>query len=143
MADTTATPEPTPEWPQEWMAAFLAVLRNSANVRVAADAVKITRRAAEKARKRNARFSAAWDDAIEDAVDTLEAVAWQRARQQSDYLLWRLLASHRREKYGDVVKVQIDLEAEARRIAEREGLPPEQASKIVSLAERLKSSRTG
>ena len=31
----------------------------------------------------------------------LEAVAFQRAKDSSDFLLWRLLASRRREIYGD------------------------------------------
>ena len=44
---------------------------------------------------------------------------------------------------GDTVKVTLDLEAEARRIAEREGLPPEDASKIVSLSKRLRDQATG
>lgn len=141
MADKT--PPAAQSWPLPWMEAFLAALRNSANVRVACQAARVSRALPYKARKQSARFAAAWEDSLEDAVDTLEAVAWTRARTTSDYLLWRLLAANRREKYGDVIKVTIDLEAEARRIAEREGLSPEQASKIVSLAEHLQKGKTG
>lgn len=139
------TPEPKPpeSWPYAWQAPFLAALRNSANIRIACQAAEISRQLAYKIRKQSARFASAWDDAINDAIDTLEAAAWQRARSQSDYLLWRLLAAHRRELYGDNVKVTLDLESEARKIAEREGLPPEQAAKIVSLAERLKAGKAG
>jgi hypothetical protein len=132
-----------PEWPEEWMAGFLAALRNSANVRASADLVKIGRRYVFKAKKKYPRFAVAWDEAVEDAVDTLEAVAWQRARTQSDYLLWRLLAANRREKYGDAIKVNLDLEHEARKIAEREGLPPEQAGRLLSISEKLKQRSTG
>lgn len=133
--------QPKPEWPLDWMPAFLAALRNSANVRASCQAAQIDRRFVYRARDKYTRFAAAWDDALEDAIDTLEAVAWQRARAQSDYLLWRLLAANRRDKYGDAVKVTIDLEAEARRIAEREGLSPEEAGRIVSLAEHLQKGK--
>lgn len=92
------------QWPQDWMPAFLAALRNSANVRASCQAVNITRANAYKARASSARFRTAWDDALADAVDVLEAVAWDRARKQSDWLLWKLLQAHRRDFYGDRVK---------------------------------------
>ncbi len=130
-------------WPLDWMPAFLAVLRNSANVRIACESAGISRRVVERAREKSTRFRAAWEEALEDAIDTLEAVAWKRAREQSDYLLWRLLASNRREKYGDAVTIKWDLEAEAKKLAEREKLSDEQASKIVSLAARLKARAAG
>jgi hypothetical protein len=141
MADT---PERnTPDWPFPWMPAFLLAFRNSGNVRASCQAAGITRQLAYQQRAKSARFRNAWDEALEDATDTLEAVAWQRARNGSDYLLWKLLASLRRDKFGDAVKVTIDLEAEARRIAAERGLSPEQAGKIVSLAERLRHGKTG
>lgn len=131
------------EWPLDWMPAFLAALRNSANVRAACQAAGVSRQMTDKARIKYPRFAAAWTLALEDAIDTLEAVAWDRARKQSDYLLWKLLASLRREKYGDTVTVRIDLEKEAERIARERNLPPEQAARIISLAEKLKQRSAG
>jgi hypothetical protein len=96
---------------------------------------------AYKARGQSVRFSKAWDEALDDAIDTLEATAWQRARAGSDFILWRLLASLRREKYGDAIAVKVDLTAEAERIARERGLPPDQAGKIVEMAEHLKRGR--
>ena len=131
------------EYPEQWMPVFLFALRNSANVRAACQAAGISRKEAYRRRGNSARFRDGWDEALEDAVDTLEAVAWQRARAGSDFLLWRLLASLRREKYGDTVAFKVDLVSEAERIARERGLPPEQAGKIVELAEHLKRGRTG
>lgn len=136
-------PQREQAWPADWMPAFLLALRNSANVRASCQAAGISRKEAYKQRGKSARFREAWDEAIEDALDVLEAEAWRRARASSDYLLWRMLASLRREKFGDAVRITIDYEREASRIAAEYGLPPEKAGKIVSLAERLKQSRTG
>ena len=90
-------------WPADWMPAFLLALRNSANVRASCQAAGISRKEAYKRRGTSARFREAWDEAIEDALDVLEAVAFQRAKASSDFLLWRLLASRRRDVYGDRV----------------------------------------
>lgn len=131
------------EWPMAWMPKFLLAFRESANVRESCDAAGISRTQAYKWRSKSARFRNAWDDAAEDAFDLLEKVAWTRAQDSSDMLLWRLLAAARREKFGDKVEVKLDLTAEAARIASEYNLPPEQADNIVSLADRLKQQRTG
>lgn len=131
------------EWPSDWMPAFLLGLRGRANVREACEAAGISRTIAYRARTQSVRFRNAWDEAIEDALDTLEAEAWNRAKTISDYLLWRLLASYRREKFGDAVAIKVDYEREAERIAQEYGLPPDKAARIISLAERLKQARTG
>ena len=79
---------------------WLTVFRNSANVRVACEAVGVTRDAAYGRRRTHPTFRAAWDAAEQDAVDTLEAAAWKRARDTSDKLLMFLLQAHRPEKYA-------------------------------------------
>jgi hypothetical protein len=88
----------------EWRPPFLAALRNSGNVRAACKAAGISRQAAYKHRESSQEFRAAWDDAIEDACDILEAEAWQRGRKSSDTLLIFLLKAHRPEKYREVIK---------------------------------------
>jgi len=84
----------------DWRLAFLATLGITANVAGACGAAGVSRQAAYAARARHAGFRAAWDDALAHAVDTLEAVAWERARTSSDTLLIFLLKAHRRELYG-------------------------------------------
>lgn len=109
-------------WPCDWMPPFLLALRNSANVRASCQAAGISRKEAYKRRASSARFREAWDEAIEDALDVLEAVAFQRARESSDFLLWRLLASRRRGVYGDRVDVTVNVRQEAKKLAQQYGL---------------------
>lgn len=84
-----------------WRGVFLEALRDSGNVRFATQKAGVSRDAAYKARERSPDFSAAWDVAIDEAVDLLEASAWQRARVTSDTLLIFLLKAHRPAKYRE------------------------------------------
>ena len=79
---------------------WLEVFRNTANIRLACDAIGCTRQAAHARRRVSPTFRQAWDQAEQDAVDTLEAAAWKRARETSDKLLMFLLQAHRPEKYA-------------------------------------------
>lgn len=83
----------------EWMKVFLATLRNSGNIRAACDKAGISRISAYQARDRDSIFRDAWDEAKQDAIDILEAVAWSRAQTQSDTLLIFLLKHNRPETY--------------------------------------------
>lgn len=83
----------------EWMTVFLATLRNSGNVRASCDRAGISRISAYQARDRDSIFRDAWDEAKQDAVDILEAVAWSRAQTSSDTLLIFLLKHNRPETY--------------------------------------------
>ncbi len=87
-----------------WRGVFLEALRDSGNVRFATQKSGVSRQAAYQAKKRSSDFSEAWDLAIADAVDLLEATAWSRGRATSDTLLIFLLKAHRPEKYRDPVK---------------------------------------
>lgn len=94
----------TPKKATEWRPIFLRTLRNSGNVRAACTAAGVTRQAAYAARTNSAEFAAAWDEALEDAIDGLEAVATDRARKSSDTLLIFLLKAHRPEKYRETIR---------------------------------------
>lgn len=94
----------TPKEEREWFPAFLSALRNTANVRAACDAAKISRETAYDNRNTNPDFAARWDTAIQDACDSLEAVAWLRARKTSDTLMIFLLKAHRPEKYRETTR---------------------------------------
>lgn len=93
--------------PSVWRPRFLAELSETANVRAACDAAGVPRRTAYNHRDFDADFRAAWDTAIENACDTLEAVAWQRALTgQSDLLMIFLLKAHRPALYREHYQVE-------------------------------------
>ena len=99
---------------------FLTHLRETANVSASAKHAGIARAAVYIRRKEDSEFSEAWDEAIEEAVDALEAEARRRAmegeerevyyqgeccgtiRHYPDQLLILLLKAHRPQKYAGV-----------------------------------------
>ena len=87
-----------------WETRFLEAFRNSGNVRAACQAAGIHRNTPFKRAGVDPDFRAAWDEAREDAIDLLEMIAWKRAQDNSDYLLWKLLASNRRSEERRVGK---------------------------------------
>jgi hypothetical protein len=94
------------EYDCDWMSTFLSALRNSGNVRAACEAAGVSRVVAYEIRHKNDVFREAWDEAKEDALDLLEAVAWKRAQTQSDTLLIFLLKHERPSKFMPPQKVQ-------------------------------------
>ena len=115
---------------------FLDTFRATCNVRLSAAAAGIDRDQAYRRRKLDPEFAAAWASAQEDAVDVLEAEARKRALAGSDWLLWRMLQAHRRETYGDTIRV--DIRQEAERIAAEVGIDVESA---IAEAERILEGR--
>lgn len=97
---------PLPKRADEWRPVFLQMLRNSGNVRAAATAAGVTRQTVYVHKRRSKEFAEAWEEAMEDAVDALEAVAIDRARKQSDTLLIFLLKAHRPGKYRETIRTQ-------------------------------------
>lgn len=95
---------------QPTMDAFIEELKKHAIVRLACDKAGISRPTAYQWRKTYKTFADRWDDALEDACDTLEAVARSRATRPvnpSDRLLVLLLKAHRPEKFGDKVQTEV------------------------------------
>ena len=66
-----------------------------ANVRLASQSVGVGRRLVYDHREKYPDFAQAWDDAIEDGIDTLEAIAYKRAMESSDTLMIFLLKAKR------------------------------------------------
>lgn len=111
-----------------WRPRFISALRNSGNVRASCQAAGVERSTAYRAYKQSKEFAAQWDEALEEAIDTLEAAAWQRARdgvtrrepvmykgaqvgekvvtEYSDTLMTLLLKAHRPEKYRERVDMK-------------------------------------
>lgn len=86
-----------------WQPKFLAALADTCNVTAAAQAAGVSRDTVYDHRKANAAFAAAWEDAIEQAVEALEHAARQRAMTVSDTLAIFLLKAHRPKVYRDNV----------------------------------------
>ena len=99
------TPKRRNKGSADWSAAFLASLREDANVREACKAADVSRPTAYARRSTDPGFAAAWQSALDDAVDALEKAAVTRARESSDTLLIFLLKCHRPAVYRDKIEV--------------------------------------
>jgi hypothetical protein len=115
----TRTPKKAP---QDWAPAFLEELARCGNV--SATAVKVGRRTVYDRRSTDPVFAAAMKEALDVAVEFMEAEARRRAvdgtlrpvyqggelvghvREYSDVLLIFLLKAHRPEKYRDRAAVE-------------------------------------
>ncbi len=109
---------------------FLDKLRETANVSAAARAAGKSRSSAYQLRQQDEAFRAAWDEALEEALDMLEAELWRRAlkgvarpvfyggkccgviRSYSDQLGMFLLKAHRPERYGALTRGRRELDEE-------------------------------
>ncbi len=107
------------------MQKFTEALRLMGNVSGAARAVGIGRGTAYRWRDDSAEFKGLWDEAIDEATDSLEGEAWRRAtegvakpvyqngqlvghiQQYSDTLLIFLLKGHRPERYKERAQVEV------------------------------------
>ncbi len=86
---------------------FLDKLRNSGNVRASCKAASIPRSTVYDWRDKWVTFAGEWDDAIDDACDILEGVAWKRAVESSDRLLMFLLKAHRPDKFKERTSTEV------------------------------------
>lgn len=104
---------------RDWKPEFLAALRDCGIVRLACEAAKMPRRTVYNHRTEDSAFATAWDEALEEACDLLEAEARRRGKdgvdkpvyhegvkidtikQYSDTLLIFLLKGARPQKYRD------------------------------------------
>ena len=98
---------------------FLKKLAEIGNVTLSAKYAKLTRTIVYRERERNPAFLKAWDKALEEASDILEAEAWRRSmkgtlkpvfyqgvecgqvREYSDTLLTLLLKANRPKKFRE------------------------------------------
>ena len=69
----------TDNTPSRLRAAFLAELRKRGNVTDAARAVQVGRKTVYQWKEAEPDFAAAWDEAIEQAIDAMESEAYRRA----------------------------------------------------------------
>lgn len=86
--------------------AFLDVYSQTANISFACKKAGISRQTYYDTLARDPEFAAQVADAGEEAIDSLEGVAWHKAKVERDNTsLWNLLKAHRPEKYVPVQKV--------------------------------------
>lgn len=106
-------------WTSRRRAAFLKALSDTGNVSAAARAAKASRSRAYQLKAADPDFAAEWTDALESAIDALDAEARRRAldgveiphfhqgrvagtvRKYSDSLLMFLLRAHRPDRYRE------------------------------------------
>lgn len=87
----------------EKQAHFLLLLSQTCNVTLSAHGTGISRITAYEWRNTNPEFAKAWEDALQQAVELLEAEAWNRARKQSDTLMIFLLKAHKPDMYRETL----------------------------------------
>lgn len=92
---------------EDWSAAFLVTMRLTGNVKASCEAAGISRNCVYARRDRDEQFAERWSEAIADAIDGLEQVAWERGKAQSDSLIIFLLKSHRPALYRETVRKEV------------------------------------
>ena len=118
----------------DWAPAFLATLAQMANVRAACQAAGIARQTAYDRRAADEDFAALWAEAIEEAVDLLEAEAWRRACGESDRLLESLLRAHRPELYDRARRLELVPKVDVGKLSEPELIELAQTGKLTPRA---------
>ena len=92
---------------------FLDTLRASFNVTKSASAIGRHRSSLYKLRQADEEFAAAWDEVIEECLDELEEVVYQRALEGKQALYPIFVLKHRRPKrWGDRVTVETEQRSE-------------------------------
>jgi hypothetical protein len=102
-----ANKPPIPQPDTGWYDAFLAAFEENANVSAACEAAGVPRRSYYDHYDNYEDFRARADEAKGRAVESLERVAWERARAQSDTLTIFLLKAHKPELYNPTLKVDV------------------------------------
>lgn len=103
---TKATPKKKGVRDESWHAKFLELFGYSMNVVLSAKGAGVDRATVYKHRKADPDFAAAMDEAKEEAVERLEADAYERAKKMSDTLLIFLLKAHKPQMYRENIQQQ-------------------------------------
>lgn len=94
--------------PAKWESKFLEAYRDNGNVTESSRRCGISRNAVYNRRYKYSEFASRMDEAKEEAIESLEQVAWQRAKDTSDTLLIFLLKSLKPDQYRDQHRHQIE-----------------------------------
>jgi hypothetical protein len=118
------------EWEEVWLTTF----RLTGNVAMACRAAGIERSTVYDRRDKVAAFRKAWEEAKEEAIDTLAAEARSRAMNGSDLLMIFLLKAMRPEIYRDGVRASVEIANSGS--SSSPGGAPRITEIVVKLAER-------
>jgi hypothetical protein len=88
-----------------WEDNFIRLLGQMCNVTLAAKGAGIDRTTAYQYRRNSTEFAKRWKEAKSEAIELLEAKAWQRAQSTSDTLMIFLLKANKPNKYQDRSKI--------------------------------------
>lgn len=102
---TNKPPIPQPDF--GWHDAFLKAFEENANVSAACQAAGVPRRNYYDHYEKYEDFRLRADEAKEKAIASLEQIAWERARAQSDVLTIFLLKAHKPSLYNPTLKLDV------------------------------------
>jgi hypothetical protein len=86
---------------------FLAALADFPNVSAAAEKVAVSRVTLYEHRANDPDFAAAWDAALDEGIEKVEATALKRGLATSDTLLIFMLKAYRPEKYRENIRHEL------------------------------------
>ncbi len=92
---------------KDWRPKFLEGLAYSGIVKMAAEAVKVGRTTVYAERERNSVFAASMDDALEEALDTLEGEVFRRGVMGWEETTYELPKTPRFDEAGDLILIPI------------------------------------
>jgi len=96
-----------PEGVGDWIPAFLAALQQLPNVRTACMKASVSRSEAYRLRAEDSTFSLAWQEALQDGIDLIEATLMARAMKRDTVAGIFLLKNLRPDVYGENVNVNV------------------------------------
>jgi hypothetical protein len=92
-----------------WQAAFIDALARCPSVTAACRVAGISRVQAYAHKERDEKFAAAWDDAIEQSIEGLEAHAFAKAIRGDATLMQFFLKAHKPSIYSDKMRHEVGL----------------------------------
>ncbi|MBN2492886.1 MAG: hypothetical protein JXQ29_18700 [Planctomycetes bacterium] len=101
-----------------WRGPFLRFMREDPAIGYCAERAGVSRRTVLRHQKKDPAFAAAIEEAIEHAVDRIEAETFRDARSGDRLLKMFILKSRRRSIYGEQPPQLIDVAGLARMLAE-------------------------
>lgn len=92
----------------QWEQKFLDLYKASGNVTLSAHGAGIHRHTVYDRKLAHPEFAARMEEAYHEAIERLEAEAWNRARKTSDTLLIFLLKALKPDMYRENIKITIE-----------------------------------
>lgn len=101
---TTIKTRKAPNPDGAWIEKFLKALAQNGNVSEACRRANVSKNTVYEWRKKDEAFKERWEQALEDAIESLELIAWRRAKATSDTLVIFLLKSLKPTVYREHIE---------------------------------------